>query len=147
MDFGVRFQKSNSGFGINTSTISCLPIFSQNGQHLVFRPKFWEIAQLCAIFWFKYCWGCCRELGGGWNQLGGGGWRWVHGLVIPFDDIFKNLSLVVSYSPFMVRSQWHYWSSYCTRNIPGRRFHFVGSVHILCNQVGRGGVSRYDHIS
>ena len=23
------------------------------------------------------------ELGGGWNELGGGGWSWVHGLVIP----------------------------------------------------------------
>ena len=59
-----------------------------------FWPKFGEIAQLRAIFWFKYCWGCCRELGGGWNELGGGGWswvevdgagwRWVHGLVMPF---------------------------------------------------------------
>ena len=43
-----------------------------------------------------------------WVEVDGGGWRWVHSLVIPFDDIFKNLSLVVSYSPFMVRSQWHY---------------------------------------
>ena len=33
----------------------CLPIFSQNGQLLIFRPKFGEIAQLRAIFWFKYC--------------------------------------------------------------------------------------------
>ena len=66
---GSEFQKSNSGFGINSSTISCVSIFSQNG-HLVFRPKFGEIPQLCAIFWFKYCWGCCRE-------LGGGRWRWV----------------------------------------------------------------------
>ena len=33
----------------------CLPIFSQNGQLLIFRPKFEEIAQLRAIFWFKYC--------------------------------------------------------------------------------------------
>ena len=37
---------------------------------LIFRPKFGEIAQLRVIFWFKYCWGCCRE-------LGGGGWSWV----------------------------------------------------------------------
>ena len=50
MDFGSEFQKSKSGFGINTSIIPCLPIFSQNGQLLIFRPKFWEIAHLRAIF-------------------------------------------------------------------------------------------------
>ena len=59
--------------------------------------KFGEIASLR--------WGCCRELGGGWNELGGGGWswveveinwveldgaswRWVHGLVIPCETRF-----------------------------------------------------------
>ena len=67
---GSEFQKSNFGIGINTSTILCVPIFSQNGRHLVFRRKFGEIVQLRAIFWFKYCWGCCRE-------LGGGGWNWM----------------------------------------------------------------------
>ena len=74
---GSEFQKSKSGFRINTSNIPCVLIFSQNGQLLIFWPKFGEIAQLRAIFWFKYCWGCCRELGGGWNELGGGGWSWV----------------------------------------------------------------------
>ena len=101
---GSEFHKFNSGFGINTSTISCVPIFSQNWQHFFFWPKCGEIAQLRAIFWFKYCWGCCRE-------LGGGGWRWVHSLVILFDDIFKNLSVVVSYKPVILHSQWDYWSS------------------------------------
>ena len=72
-----KFQKSKSGFEINTSKIPSVPIFSQNGQLLIFRPKFREIAQLRAIFWFKYCWGCCRELRGGWNELDGGGWGWV----------------------------------------------------------------------
>ena len=72
---GLEFQKSKSGFGINTSNIPCVPIFSQNGQLLIFWPKFGEIAQLRATFWFKYCWGCCREVGGGWNELGGAGWR------------------------------------------------------------------------
>ena len=67
---GSEFQKPKSGFGINISNIPCVPIFSQNGQLLIFQPKFGEIAQLRAIFWFKYCWGCCRE-------LGGGGWSWV----------------------------------------------------------------------
>ena len=74
---GSEFQKSKSGFRINTSSIPCVPIFSQNGQFLIFRPKFGEIAQLHAKFWFKYCWGCCRELGGGWNELSGDGWSWV----------------------------------------------------------------------
>ena len=61
MDIGLDSQKSKSGFGINTSNIRCVPIFSQNGQPLIFRPKFGEFAQLRAILWFKYCWGCCRE--------------------------------------------------------------------------------------
>ena len=65
---GSEFQKSKSGFGI--SKIPCEPIFSQNGQLWIFWPKFGEIVQLRAIFWFEYCWGCCRELGGGWNELG-----------------------------------------------------------------------------
>ena len=52
---GSKFQKSKSGFGISTSNIPCVPIFSQNGQLLIFRPKFGEIAQLRAIFWFKFC--------------------------------------------------------------------------------------------
>ena len=57
--------------------IPCVPILSQNRQLLFFLPKFGEIAQLSAIFWFKYCWRCCRELDGGCNVLGGGGWSWV----------------------------------------------------------------------
>ena len=76
-----EFQKS--GLGISTSKRPCVPIFCQNnfdwllGQLLVFRPKFGKITQLRAIFWFKYCWGCCRELGGDRNELGEGEWRWV----------------------------------------------------------------------
>ena len=72
-----NFENQSLDSETNTSNIPCVPIFSQNGQLLIFRPKFGEIAQLRAIFWFKYCWGCCRELGGGWNELGGGGWSWV----------------------------------------------------------------------
>ena len=91
---GSEFQKSKSGFRITTSNIPCEPSFSQNGQLWIFRPKFREIAQLCVIFSFEYCWGCCKELGGGWNELSGGGWSWVEvdgagwswarGLVMPF---------------------------------------------------------------
>ena len=43
-----------------------------------------------------------------WVEVDGAGWRGLHSLVIPFDDIFKNLSLVVSYTPVMLHSQWHY---------------------------------------
>ena len=32
----MDFQKSKSGFGINTSKIPCVPIFTQNGQLLIF---------------------------------------------------------------------------------------------------------------
>ena len=78
--FGPKFALKwvlGSRFGINTSKIPYVPIFSQNEQLLVFWPKFGEIAQLRAIICFKYCWGCSRELGGGWNELGGGRWSWV----------------------------------------------------------------------
>ena len=63
--WGRNFKKSKSGFEVNSSNIPCVPIFSQNGKLLNFGPKFGEIAQLRAIFWFKYCRGCCRKLGGG----------------------------------------------------------------------------------
>ena len=101
---GSKFQKSQSGFGINTFNVPCVPIFSQNEQLLIFWPNFGEIAQLPAIFWFKYCWRCCWELGGGWNDLDGAGWRFkwagwswvevdgaewrrVHSLVIPINKV------------------------------------------------------------
>ena len=79
---GSEFQNEHLGFGINTSKIPYEPIFGQNGQLLIFWPKFGEIAQLRAIFWFKYCWGWelgggWNELGGSWNELNGGGWSWV----------------------------------------------------------------------
>ena len=74
---GSEFQKSKFRFEINTSSIPRALIFSQNGKLLIFQPKFGKIAQWRAIFWFKYCWGCCRGLGGDWNELGGGGWSWV----------------------------------------------------------------------
>ena len=79
-NFGLKFAQKwilGSEFGINTSIIPCVPIFSEEGQLLIFRSKFEEIAQLCAIFWFKYCWGCCRQLDWDWNELSGGGWSWV----------------------------------------------------------------------
>ena len=104
---GFEFQKSKSGFGISTSNIPCVPIFSQNGQLLIFWPKFGEIAQLRAIFSFKYCWGCCRELGGGWNELGGAGWRWVYSLVLPKvkTTVYANASLHLRKCNCVVKKQ------------------------------------------
>ena len=75
-----------SGFGISTSKIPCVPIFWQNGQIWIFRPKFGEIAQLHAIFgsynvdsvavsWIE------AEMS--WMVMNGAGWRWVHPLAIP----------------------------------------------------------------
>ena len=74
---GTEFQKSKSGFGINTSKILEVPILSQNRQLLIFWPKFGEISQLRAIFWFKYCWGCCREAEMSWVEVDEAGWSWV----------------------------------------------------------------------
>ena len=50
MDFGVGISKYKSGFGISTSNIQCVPIYSQNGQLQIFRHKYGEIAQLRGIF-------------------------------------------------------------------------------------------------
>ena len=47
-----EFQKSKSEFGISTSKIACVPVFSQNGQLRIFRSNFGEITQLRSIFWF-----------------------------------------------------------------------------------------------
>ena len=52
---GFWGQKSKSPFRINTFNIPCVPIFCQNEQVLIFRPKFGDIGQLRAIFLFKYC--------------------------------------------------------------------------------------------
>ena len=86
---GSEFKKSKCGFGISTSNIPSEPIFSKTRQLWIFWPKFGEITQFRVIFWLEYCWGCCGELGGGWNELSGGewsllelgawfGWSWVH---------------------------------------------------------------------
>ena len=85
---GSGFQKSKSGFGINTSKIPCMPFFIQNGHILIFCSKFGEIAQLRVIFWFKYCSVFCRELVEAEMsqvEVDGSGWSWVHGLVIPIN--------------------------------------------------------------
>ena len=47
----------------------------------------------------------------------------MHSLVIAFDDMFENLSLVVSYTPLMLHSQWHY--HHCTKDIAVTTFHLM----------------------
>ena len=122
---GSGFQKSKSGFRISTSNIRCLLISRQNGQLIIFWPKFGEIAELLAIFCFKYCWGCCRELGGRLNKLSGGrwswvevdgagwswvevdgaGWRWVHSLAIPV-WIWSKDQVTISWN---AKFSWYTW--------------------------------------
>ena len=83
--WSFEFQK----FGVSTSKVLWVPIFRQNEQLWIFRPKFWEIVQLREIFWFLQCWGCYKinqvEVDGAGVEVGGdgAGWRWVHGLAIP----------------------------------------------------------------
>ena len=72
----------NNGFcGRNSKNLSLdgesTPPIYYVWQLLNFWPKFGEIAQLHAIFWFRYCWRCFWEPGGDWHELGGGGWSWV----------------------------------------------------------------------
>ena len=77
---GSEFQKIKAEIRISILEIPRLPLClfgPKFAPKWVFWPKFGEINQLPAIFWFEYCWGCCRELDGGWNELGGGGWSWV----------------------------------------------------------------------
>ena len=41
------------------------------------------------------------ELSGGWNELGGAGWSWVHGLVIP---VSKSIVDVIIHVIFQLHS-------------------------------------------
>ena len=70
---GSEFQKSKSGFGINTSKIPCVPIFSQNGQLLIFKPKFGEIAQYCNVQYFGS--NIAEGVTESWVEVDGAGWR------------------------------------------------------------------------
>ena len=73
-----------------------------------------------------------------WVEVDGGG---LHSLVIPFYDIFKNLSLVVSYTPVMLYSQWNY--HHCTRDIPVTRFHLIPFLEVEILVGERGGARVY----
>ena len=55
IDLGVEILKIQVWIRNQHLQFNIVPIFSQNGQLLVFWPKFGEVAQLRATFWFKYC--------------------------------------------------------------------------------------------
>ena len=69
-----------------------------------------------------FCSNIVERVAESWLEVEGAWWRWVHSLVIPFDVIFKNLSLVVSYTPVMLHSQWHYLSSLLHKGYPWYKF-------------------------
>ena len=75
-----------------------------------------------------------------WVEVNGAGWRWVHSLVMPFDDIYKNMSLVGSYTPVILQVSGIIDHNHCTRDIPGTRFPLIQflEVEILVGEVGEG---------
>ena len=77
---GSEFQKSKSGFGINTSKIPCVPIFSQNLGKLSNYVQYFgsNIVEGVAESWVEaeMSW---VEVEMSWEELDG-----VHGLVMPF---------------------------------------------------------------
>ena len=57
-----------------------MPIFSQNGQLLIFWPKFGEIAQLRKYFGSNIVEGVAEswlEAKMSWVEVGGAGWSWM----------------------------------------------------------------------
>ena len=73
-----NFENQSLDSETNTSNIPCVPIFSQNGQLLIFRFKFREIAQLRAIFWLNIVEGVAEswvETEMSWVEVDGAGWR------------------------------------------------------------------------
>ena len=77
---GSKFQKSKSGFGINTSNIPCVPIFSQDGQLLIFRPKFGKLASYVQYFGSNIVEGVAESLVEtelSWVEVDGAGWSCV----------------------------------------------------------------------
>ena len=111
MDLGFNIQKTNLGIRICILKIPSVPMFSQNGQRLVLDINLGRLPNYVQYFGSNVVEGVGEswvEVEMSWVEVDGAGWRYVYSLVILFDDIFKNLSLVVSYTPVMLHSQWHY---------------------------------------
>ena len=62
-----------------------MPIFSRNGQFLIFWPKFGKLPNYVQYFGSIIVEGVAEswvEAEISWVEVDGAGWRWVHGLVI-----------------------------------------------------------------
>ena len=69
-----------------------MPIFSQNWQLLIIRPKFGEIANYVQYFGSNIVVSVAEswvEAEMGWVEVDGAGWRWVHDLVIPIFQLIQ----------------------------------------------------------
>ena len=94
---GSEIQKSKSRLGINTSNKSCVPIFSQNGHFLIFGLNLGKSPNCVQYFGSNVVAGFAEswvetgmswlEVEMSWVEVDGAGWRWVHGLVIPFLEL------------------------------------------------------------
>ena len=93
---GSEFQKINVGIKISILQILCVLIFRQNGQLWLFGPTFAQKRifglhfQKTTLIFFGQSLGKLPNYvqyfgsniveglrGGGWNELGGGGWNWM----------------------------------------------------------------------
>ena len=73
-----EFQKSNLGFGISTCNIPCVPIFSRNGQLLIFRSEFGKLPNYVQYFGSNIVVGVVESWGESemsWMEVDGAGWR------------------------------------------------------------------------
>ena len=86
---GSEFQKSKSGFGINTSKIPCVSIFDLNLGKLPNYVQYFgsNIVEDVAESWVEV-----SGAGWRWMEVGGGWWSWVHGLVIPEKNVSYKFS-------------------------------------------------------
>ena len=84
-----EFQKSKSRFGINKSNIPCVPIFIQNRQLLIFYLNLGKLPSYVQYLGSNTVEGVPErwvEAEMSWVEVDVAGWRWTHGLVIPFRD-------------------------------------------------------------
>ena len=71
-------------------------MFSQNGQLLIFRPKFGKLPNYVQYFGSNIVEGVTEsweEAEMSWVEVDGAGWSWVHGLAIPNFQWFRKLSI------------------------------------------------------
>ena len=97
IDFGSEFQKAKFGFGICTSKIPCVLIFSQNGKFEFFGLNLGKLPNYMQYFGSNNVEGVVGnwvEAAMRWLEVDQAGWRWVHGLVIP-GNLGQILSIVI----------------------------------------------------